>query len=251
MSEESTTTTTTEGDDAARAAAAEEAPTADTGAVTESAADAGPPAKVHWWNRSTGGQTYGDRYIFPALVPLVSVAVIIFYVINVSRVFLSGKGTIAIVTASAITIAILVFAAAISSAVKMRSQSLAIFIAVCGLAVMLAGYITVGHAQEKTAAAVVACKPITTTIKVDASASLKFNGTTFTAKAGCVSIVYGGSPGHTLAFDPPGPSGPTLNSDGTGGPGTFAWTFTPGNYVFYCTVPGHRQAGMQATLVVK
>jgi uncharacterized cupredoxin-like copper-binding protein len=25
----------------------------------------------------------------------------------------------------------------------------------------------------------------------------------------------------------------------------------PGQYVFYCTVPGHRQAGMQGTLTVK
>jgi len=25
----------------------------------------------------------------------------------------------------------------------------------------------------------------------------------------------------------------------------------PGKYVFYCTVPGHRQAGMQGTLTVK
>jgi plastocyanin len=28
-------------------------------------------------------------------------------------------------------------------------------------------------------------------------------------------------------------------------------TLKPGKYVFYCSVPGHRQAGMQGTLTVK
>ena len=80
-----------------------------------------PPAKQPWYARSTGGQTYADRYVFPAVVPLISVAVIIFYVVNVSRV-LSGKGTIAIVAAAAITIAILVFAASISAAERVCAR---------------------------------------------------------------------------------------------------------------------------------
>src|SRR4051794_20160000 len=107
MSEETTTTETDaepgSGASAEGAAAAE---------ASETASDAGahvtPPeahGKAHWWQHTTGGQTYADRYVYPALVPVVSVAVIIFYVINVSRVFLSGEGTIAIVTAAAITVA--------------------------------------------------------------------------------------------------------------------------------------------------
>ena len=38
----------------------------------------------------------------------------------------------------------------------MRSQALAIFVAVAALAVMMAGWIAVGHAQEKKEAAEVA-----------------------------------------------------------------------------------------------
>ena len=87
-------------------------------------------------------------------------------------------------------------------------------------------------------------------MKVQAEASLKFNAKSFNAKAGCVSIQYGGAAGHTLVFDSPGPTGPKLDSGG--GPGsTFAWTLKAGNYTFFCDLPGHRAAGMEATLVVK
>ncbi len=254
MSEDSTNATSEE--HAAGDAASEPAP-AGAGAVTESAADAGAggeleaPQKRRWFERSTGGQTYLDRYVFPALVPLISVAVIVFYVLNISRVFLSGKGTIAIVTAALITVAILAGSSALSSAPRMRTQSLAVFTAVALLGVLLAGYITVGHSQEKNGAAAVACTPVTATVKVTAEATLKFDKSTYTAKAGCVEIQYGGAAGHTLAFDAPGPQSPILASAaGSGSPTSFSWTLTAGNYTIYCTVPGHRAAGMVATLVV-
>jgi uncharacterized cupredoxin-like copper-binding protein len=35
-----------------------------------------------------------------------------------------------------------------------------------------------------------------------------------------------------------------------GGSRTLALTLKPGKYVFYCSVPGHRQAGMEGTLTV-
>jgi plastocyanin len=36
-----------------------------------------------------------------------------------------------------------------------------------------------------------------------------------------------------------------------GGVSTVSTTLKPGTYTFYCSVPGHRQAGMQGTLTVK
>jgi plastocyanin len=36
----------------------------------------------------------------------------------------------------------------------------------------------------------------------------------------------------------------------TGGSKSFTATLTAGSYTYYCSVPGHRQAGMQGTLTV-
>jgi uncharacterized cupredoxin-like copper-binding protein len=36
-----------------------------------------------------------------------------------------------------------------------------------------------------------------------------------------------------------------------GGTKSFTLTLAPGAYTYYCSVPGHRQAGMQGTLTVK
>jgi uncharacterized cupredoxin-like copper-binding protein len=36
-----------------------------------------------------------------------------------------------------------------------------------------------------------------------------------------------------------------------GGVSTVTATLSPGTYTFYCSVPGHEQAGMKGTLTVK
>jgi plastocyanin len=36
-----------------------------------------------------------------------------------------------------------------------------------------------------------------------------------------------------------------------GGTKSFTLKLAPGTYTYYCSVPGHRQAGMQGTLTVK
>jgi uncharacterized cupredoxin-like copper-binding protein len=52
---------------------------------------------------------------------------------------------------------------------------------------------------------------------------------------------------HDIVIDGKG-NGPEVSG---GGVSKFTATFAPGTYTFYCSVPGHRQAGMEGKLVVK
>jgi uncharacterized cupredoxin-like copper-binding protein len=89
-------------------------------------------------------------------------------------------------------------------------------------------------------------------ISADPSGQLSFTQTNVTAKAGKVTITFTNSSpiAHNLTIaSPSGLVGATPTF--TGGTKTLTVTLKPGTYQFYCTVPGHRQAGMQGTLTVQ
>lgn len=223
---------------------------ADAGTAVEPASDASPAPAEARGRRATGGQTLVDRYLSPLLIPVAGVLFIVFYVLNLSRAFLSGKGTIAVIVGSVITGSIVLGAAALAAAPKMRSSTLTIFAGVVLLIVLFTGWITVGNSQEEKAAEVPPCTPVTASVNVTAEANLKFTVDKTTVKAGCVEIKYGGAPGHTLVFHTPGPTSPILVPSAGSGPQSHAWNLTPGSYVIYCNVPGHEAAGMRATITV-
>ena len=58
---------------------------------------------------------------------------------------------------------------------------------------------------------------------------------------------------HDIAIQQ-GTNGPVARHGRTvsnGGVSTVSVNLRPGTYTFYCTLPGHRQAGMQGTLTVR
>ena len=89
-------------------------------------------------------------------------------------------------------------------------------------------------------------------LAADPTGQLKFDKSALQAKAGGVKIVMTNpSPvQHSVAIQGTGvtAAGPIV---GHGKQSQVAATLKPGKYTFYCTVPGHRQAGMQGTLTVK
>jgi plastocyanin len=82
---------------------------------------------------------------------------------------------------------------------------------------------------------------------------LKYTQSTLSAKAGKVTIVLSNKsplPHNVVLIDS---SNKTLGQTPTftGGTKSLTVQLTPGTYTYYCSVPGHRQAGMQGTLTVK
>ncbi|MDQ3897265.1 MAG: plastocyanin/azurin family copper-binding protein [Actinomycetota bacterium] len=74
--------------------------------------------------------------------------------------------------------------------------------------------------------------------------------TTFQAAAGPVHITYRneGAIEHTLVIE--GVDGFKLDVVAKGAVDDGSLDLAPGTYTMYCDMPGHRQAGMQATLTV-
>jgi plastocyanin len=91
-------------------------------------------------------------------------------------------------------------------------------------------------------------------LSADPSGALAFNTKSLSAKAGKVTIDLDNPAAisHDVAVDDS--SGKKLGAAAQVAQGTTSLTLTglkPGKYTFYCSVPGHRQAGMEGTLTVK
>ena len=80
---------------------------------------------------------------------------------------------------------------------------------------------------------------------------IHFSQHTYSATAGAVVITYrnDGALAHTLMID--GVDGFKLSVPAHGDVDKATVQLKPGEYTLYCDMPGHRQAGMQATLQVR
>jgi plastocyanin len=86
-------------------------------------------------------------------------------------------------------------------------------------------------------------------VDADPTGQLAFVTNKASGNAGQITIKMANKSGtpHDIVIDGKGKGQIVQN----GGVSQFQANFTPGNYTFYCSVPGHRQAGMQGTLTVK
>ncbi len=93
----------------------------------------------------------------------------------------------------------------------------------------------------------------TLSLAANPEGQLKYDKTSLTAKAGKVSIDFTNTAplGHNVTLA--SASGAVVGATPTfqGGSKTFSLNLKPGTYKFYCSVPGHRMAGMEGTLTVK
>ena len=89
------------------------------------------------------------------------------------------------------------------------------------------------------------------TLSADPGGGLKFDKDSLTAPAGEVTITMENPADvpHNVALE-----GDGVDEEGEivekGGTSTVSATVEAGEYTFYCSVPGHRQGGMEGTLTV-
>jgi plastocyanin len=89
-------------------------------------------------------------------------------------------------------------------------------------------------------------------LAADPSGALKFDKTSASAKAGSVTLTMNNpsSVPHGISVEGNGvdKAGQVVNKGGTS---TVTAKLKPGKYLYYCPVPGHKQAGMTGNLTVK
>ena len=118
--------------------------------------------------------------------------------------------------------------------------------------ILSAGLLSLGPSEEKKAAGggfKQPAGPPVATLEVDALPSLSFQAKEFTIPAGVIQVNYvdqAAGASHTLVFSESQFSGFQLAVPQ--GPKTGKVDLKPGTYTIYCTIPGHRAAGMQATV---
>jgi plastocyanin len=90
-------------------------------------------------------------------------------------------------------------------------------------------------------------------VSTPSGSSLAFDQKSLSAKAGSVTINFDNTQSlqHDVAVSDS--SGKVLGQTDLVSSGTTSTTvdLTAGTYTFYCTVPGHKEAGMEGTLTVK
>jgi plastocyanin len=231
----------------------------EVGAVSETvepAAPALPSAEAEhktFWERPAV-----DRYLSPLVLPLAAVVGIVVYVLNVSRLFLSAPGHVAVVLGTIITVVILLGATMLATSPKLRSGSIALITVGFIALILAAGSVNLGHSQAKGEAAggELPCD-------TPAKASLAFiagpnnqlafdpsaaNATTGLAK---INVTDGSATEHTFVFENTDTQHTKQIVSGSA-PKSTCVAFFPqaGDYIYFCDIPGHRQAGMQGVVHV-
>jgi plastocyanin len=90
-------------------------------------------------------------------------------------------------------------------------------------------------------------------LSANSEGQLAYSTTSLSAKAGKVSIDFSNSSPlpHNVTVESSSKSIVGATPTFQGGSKTLKLNLKPGTYKFFCSVPGHRQAGMEGTLVVK
>jgi plastocyanin len=241
------TDTTTEGPESPVEVAGEAAPAeveSPTGVVSPVGEESGTP----FWQRP-----YVERFLVPLVLPLAVVVAVVVYVLNVSRLFLATHGSASVMAGSVITAAILIGAAVLSAAPRLRRSSLVLVTVGFLLVLSSAGWISVGTSEPEAEGPSELGPDVKATQVVQMVAApggaFAFAPAELEVKTGLVRFeVDFVAPGHTMDFHEPETLFAELVPQGVQKLVGVAFFGGPGDYAFFCTVPGHEAAGMKGVV---
>ncbi len=193
-----------------------------------------------------------DRFWLPFLIPVGAILTVALFTINISRIFLAASENSknpAVVIGVILTLSVLVGASVVAAIPKLRTSSLVLTMCMITALILLSGSVVLGASENKVEVSAEPTAKADNTLQVDAS-NFQFQAKNFDVPAGVLELKYVSLEGsHTLAFDDPQFSYVGLSVPG-GKDATKIQAVQGQKYTIYCTLPGHRAAGMEATITV-
>lgn len=187
------------------------------------------------------------RAILPIALPVLAALAMAVWVINLSRAFIAGGKDGSLVIVLIITVSIMLGASLVSASQRMRPSSHVMIVSLLLVFVITMGFITFGPSLEHGKGGGGYQEPngkAGSVVAVGGGPSPKYDKSQYTAKAGVVEVDFKVNGAHNVNIqEVPGfqvnPSTKKLKVN-----------LKPGKYTIYCSIDGHRAAGMQATIVV-
>jgi len=204
-----------------------------------------------------------SRVFTPLVLPLAVIAAILGFAIALSRVLLAVPESVSTLTAIAVAAYVLLVASLVAARPRITSRALGTGLVLGFVGVLAAGAVAGAagmrppeHAEEGGEPGAAVPPPGGGAIPPGAlvfvtSTQLAFEQAPTIAPAGEVTIALdnqGGLP-HNVVIE--GVEGDNPIVEATNGTDVNTVTLQPGTYTYYCSVPGHRQGGMEGQLAVQ
>jgi plastocyanin len=205
---------------------------------------------------------FRERVFLPLMIPVAVVLGFVGFAFFLSRVLLTVPEWLAVVIAIAVASYVLVIASYVSSQPRISSRALGVGLVLGLVGVVAAGAVAAAagmrpleeHGEEAVAGAEAgeegeaAAAEVPEDAQVFVAVDIDWAEAPQTVPAGevQVALVNEGGIVHNVIIEE---LGDQLVAEAQGGEtATGSVTLDPGEYTYYCGVPGHRPAGMEGTL---
>ena len=221
--------------------------------MTTTETDAPPEPRALEAPQPSRNEPLWTRGILPLALPILAAVATAVWVINLSRAFIAGGTDGALIIVMIVTLTIMAGASMMSAASRMRTGTSVMLTAALFMAIVTTGIITLGpsedHGEGEAAGFVEPEGPAVATVRVVGGPGTVFDADEYTTVSGINEIDYiSRGVSHNLLFDEAEFAGFLLQvpPDDRG-----KVELAPGEYTIYCSLPGHRAGGMEATIIVE